>query len=82
MHYPHCALSGWIQGDEMTGCMGEASDPQRILNCELLAIAIECHEAQSRTTIIPLWAVVMHTYEVFIIIVATKCPQPIDDNQP
>ena len=27
---PHCALVGWIQRDEMTGCVGEALDPRLV----------------------------------------------------
>ena len=47
-----------------------------------LSTCMYCNEVQSRTTSTPLWAVVMHTYKVFIMTEATKCLQPIDNNQP
>ena len=54
-----------------------------VVNFEKLTntIVTLCHETQSRTMSTPLWALAMHSYKV-IITVATKCPQPIDDNQP
>ena len=43
-----------------------------ILYLHIYLLSVCCHEAQSRTTTTPLWAVAMCTYKVFMIIVATK----------